>query len=86
MANKADQLVKRDIHTAPPPAALRDKGLAARDDLEGQRRRVTVLFADVVGYTPLARKLGEEETFLFMQRLIRERSAAVDCLRQRGKA
>ena len=33
-----------------------------------QRRQVTVLFADMADYTPLADKLGEEKTYLLMQR------------------
>ncbi|MCP4998808.1 MAG: AAA family ATPase [Hyphomicrobiales bacterium] len=43
----------------------------------GQRRQVTVLFADMVGYMPLAEKLGEENTYLFMQRVHRELSEAI---------
>jgi class 3 adenylate cyclase len=31
--------------------------------LSGQRRQVTVLFADMAGYTALAEKLGEEQTY-----------------------
>ena len=42
-----------------------------------QRRQVTVLFADMVGYTPLAENLGEEKTYLLMQRVHRELSEAV---------
>ena len=42
-----------------------------------QRRQVTVLFADMVGFTPLAERLGEEKTYLVMQRLHRELSEAV---------
>ncbi len=34
---------------------------------EGERRQVTVLFADMGGYTPLAERLGEEETYRLMQ-------------------
>ena len=51
--------------------------IAETEDSGGQRRQVTVLFADLVGYTPLARKLGEEDTFLFIRRIIREMSEAV---------
>ncbi len=42
-----------------------------------QRRQLTVLFADMAGYTPLAEKLGEEKTYLVMQRLHRELNEAV---------
>ncbi|HSH07484.1 MAG TPA: AAA family ATPase, partial [Burkholderiales bacterium] len=34
---------------------------------EGERRQVTVLFADMEGYTTLAEKLGEEGTYTLMQ-------------------
>ncbi len=77
MANQETQPGRQSTIPLPPPTALRDKGLAGRREIEGQRRQVTVLFADVVGYTPLAQKLGDENTFLFMQRVIRELSEAV---------
>ena len=38
--------------------------------LEGQRRQVTVLFADMADYTATAEKLGEEATYTLMHRLI----------------
>lgn len=47
------------------------------DAPEGQRRQVTVLFADMADYTPLAEKLGEEDTYLLMQQVIRALSEAV---------
>ena len=39
---------------------------AAEQAFAEQRRQVTVLFADMVGYTALAEKLGEEQTYLIM--------------------
>ncbi|MGW8270261.1 MAG: zinc-ribbon domain-containing protein, partial [Burkholderiales bacterium] len=39
----------------------------ARGSAEGERRQVTVLFADMEGYTTLAEKLGEEGTYTLMQ-------------------
>ena len=36
-------------------------GKPAKDDPPGQRRQVTVLFADVADFTPLAERLGEED-------------------------
>ncbi len=50
---------------------------AAQGTGAAQRRQVTVLFADMAGFTPLAEKLGEEKTYLLMQRLHRELSEAV---------
>jgi class 3 adenylate cyclase/tetratricopeptide (TPR) repeat protein len=41
--------------------------LAARASLEGERRTVTVLFADAVGSTSIAERLGEEEMYSLMQ-------------------
>ncbi|MBT5192846.1 MAG: AAA family ATPase, partial [Rhodospirillaceae bacterium] len=43
----------------------------------GQRRQVTVLFADMAGYTALSETLGEEQTYLLMQRVQRELNEAV---------
>ncbi len=67
----------RDSTVSSPPPALANKALADRDALEGQRRQVTVLFTDMVAYTPLAARLGEEGTYLFMQRVIGEMSEVV---------
>ena len=60
----------RPTWSAPPPLA--EKALAARDSLEGQRRQVTVLFTDMVGFTPLAERLGEEGIYLLMQPVFKE--------------
>jgi class 3 adenylate cyclase len=61
--------------SAPPPAQpaasytprhLADKILGSRSALEGERRQVTVLFADVAGFTTLAEKLDPEEVHRIM--------------------
>jgi class 3 adenylate cyclase len=36
---------------------------------EGERRQVTVLFADIVGFTAFSEKFGEEATYTLMQRV-----------------
>jgi len=58
------------------PQHLTDKILAHRGRLEGERKLVTVLFADLVGYTTLSAQLGEEALFALMddlyERLIHE--------------
>src|SRR5262245_17896357 len=43
------------------PPHLAEKILRSRSALEGERRHVTVLFADLTGFTPLAEKLDPEE-------------------------
>ncbi len=43
------------------PAALRDKIRASSTKIEGERKAVTILFADIVGSTALAEKLDPEE-------------------------
>jgi class 3 adenylate cyclase/tetratricopeptide (TPR) repeat protein len=48
---------------------LAEKILAARGRIEGERRQVTALFADIQGYTPLSEQLGEEATFKVMERI-----------------
>jgi class 3 adenylate cyclase/tetratricopeptide (TPR) repeat protein len=60
----------QETPAAPGPAAepavytpkhLADKILRSRSALEGERRQVTVLFADVAGFTSLAEKLDPED-------------------------
>jgi class 3 adenylate cyclase len=56
-------LPDRAVYT---PRHLVDKVLGSRSALEGERRQVTVLFADVAGFTPLAEKLDPEEVHRIM--------------------
>jgi predicted ATPase/class 3 adenylate cyclase/DNA-binding CsgD family transcriptional regulator len=51
------------------PQHLADKILANRGRLEGERKLVTVLFADIAGYTMLGEQLGEEALFRMMDDL-----------------
>ena len=51
------------------PAHLADKILANRGRLAGERKLVTVLFADLVGYTALSAQVGEEALFTLMDEL-----------------
>ena len=51
------------------PAHLADKILANRGRLAGERKLVTVLFADLVGYTALSAQVGEEGLFTLMDEL-----------------
>ncbi len=49
------------------PQHLAEKILRDRATLEGERRTVTALFADAVGFTPLSERLDEEEVYDLMQ-------------------
>jgi len=49
------------------PKHLADKILATRSSIEGERRTVTVLFADAAGFTPISERLGEEQVYSLMQ-------------------
>src|SRR5215471_9006963 len=51
------------------PAHLADKILANRGRLAGERKLVTVLFADLVGYTALSAQVGEEGLFVLTDEL-----------------
>ncbi len=52
-------------------------GKPARDEPPGQRRQVTVLFADVADFPPLAERPGEEVSFRLMRRVSAEMMGAV---------
>jgi class 3 adenylate cyclase/tetratricopeptide (TPR) repeat protein len=51
------------------PKGLTDKILSQRDSIEGERKQVTVMFCDIVGFTRLAEKLGSEETYSVMDQV-----------------
>ncbi|MFQ5899736.1 MAG: AAA family ATPase, partial [Candidatus Methylomirabilia bacterium] len=59
------------------PKHLAEKILASRDKIEGERKQVTVLFADMKGYTPLAEALGEEAVYQLMDRIYERMLTAV---------
>ena len=48
------------------PKFLADKILTTRSSIEGERKLVTVLFADVAGYTSMSEKLDPEEVHQIM--------------------
>ena len=48
------------------PKSLADKILTTRNSIEGERKLVTVLFADVVNYTSISEKLDPEEVHQIM--------------------
>jgi class 3 adenylate cyclase len=45
------------------PGGLTEKILAQKDRIEGERKQITVMFCDMVGFTFLSEKLGPEETY-----------------------
>ena len=55
-----------EVRSAPPPNASREA-----DRTAGERRQVTILFADLCGFTTLSRSLDPEE--------IRELGSSVHC-------
>jgi class 3 adenylate cyclase len=59
------------------PRHLADRILASRDALEGERKHVTVLFADVVGSTELIQDLDPEEARSLLEPAVRAMLEAV---------
>ena len=55
-----NQLTKAEVDTSVSPDP--------QEDLSGERRQVTVLFADLSGFTQLSRTLGAEETHALLNR------------------
>lgn len=53
------------------PKFLADKILTTRSSIEGERKLVTVLFADVANYTAMAEKLDPEEVHQVMDNLLK---------------
>ena len=51
------------------PEGLREKILSQKDRIEGERKQVTVLFADMEGFTGLIDTLGIEETYTIMDQV-----------------
>jgi class 3 adenylate cyclase/tetratricopeptide (TPR) repeat protein len=65
------------VSVPPLPAELREKFDSVRSELQGERREVVVLFADLKGYTSMSEGLDPEEVTILMNRLLRELAAAV---------
>jgi class 3 adenylate cyclase/tetratricopeptide (TPR) repeat protein len=60
-----DRFAAPDSYT---PKHLAEKILTSRSALEGERKQVTVLFADVSGFTSLSERLDPEDVHTFMNR------------------
>ncbi|MGO8989968.1 MAG: adenylate/guanylate cyclase domain-containing protein [bacterium] len=74
-SNKCGQELRKFIKTPPidyskpksyTPEFLADKILMTRSALKGERKLVTVLFADVANFTSMAEKLDPEEVYQIM--------------------
>ena len=51
------------------PSGITEKILSQRDRIEGEKKQVTVLFADMENFTPLVEKLGPEEAYAIMDQV-----------------
>ena len=51
------------------PKGLTEKILSQKDRIEGERKQVTVMFADMEGFTPLSERLGAEEAYTIMDKV-----------------
>jgi len=51
------------------PDGLINKILSQRGKIEGERKLVTIMFCDMMGFTKLTHKLGPEETFSLMDQI-----------------
>jgi len=51
------------------PKGITEKILSQRDKIEGEKKQVTVMFADMVRFTPLVEKLGPEEAYSIMDQV-----------------
>ena len=51
------------------PQGITEKILSQRGKIDGERKQVTVMFCDVVGFTPLVENLGPEEAYNMMDQI-----------------
>ena len=51
------------------PKGLTEKILSQKDRIEGERKQVTVMFCDMVGFTQLVERLGPEEAYSIMDQV-----------------
>jgi len=52
------------------PYGLTKKILARRATIEGERRQATIMFCDMKGFVPLTHRLGPEQTFPLMEKVL----------------
>jgi class 3 adenylate cyclase/tetratricopeptide (TPR) repeat protein len=51
------------------PKGITEKILSQKNKIEGERKQVTVMFCDLVGFTTLVEKLGSEEAYNMMDHI-----------------
>ena len=51
------------------PKGLTEKILSQRDRIEGERKQVAVMFADMEGFTQISERLGPEEAYAIMDQV-----------------
>ncbi|MGB5746288.1 MAG: adenylate/guanylate cyclase domain-containing protein, partial [Desulfobacterales bacterium] len=51
------------------PQGITEKILSQRDKIEGERKQVTVMFCDMMGFTPLSEKLDPETMYTMMDQV-----------------
>jgi hypothetical protein len=51
------------------PKGLTEKILSQRERIEGERKQVTVLFCDMVGFTALSERIGPDDAYEFMDQI-----------------
>ena len=51
------------------PQGLAEKILSQRDKIEGERKQVTIMFCDMVGFTSLVENVGPEEAYSIMDQV-----------------
>jgi hypothetical protein len=66
------------------PKHLADKILKARSAIEGERRQVTVLFADLAGFSALAEQRDPEEVHAIVERCFE--MIATECIASRARS
>jgi class 3 adenylate cyclase/tetratricopeptide (TPR) repeat protein len=52
------------------PKGLTEKILAQKEKIEGERKQVTVMFCDLVGFTSISEKLDHEEVYALIDRIM----------------
>ena len=52
------------------PKGLTERILAQKEKIEGERKQVTVMFCDLAGFTSISERLGHEEVYALIERIL----------------